>query len=206
MNKKTSPSLDSYLLFRLLCIFNNPASLSQREIAKQLDCALGLVNSYLKIAVEKGWLKAKEAGRNRSNHQLTSKGNQEIRRLALQHACNLDNLFNIVFAQCRQSLQPLKDAGIERIAFCGVDGISNLIWQLLNEAEIEIAVVMDMQGVGNDFMDKEVVSLAHALLGGCYKIIIGAPARTEQLSKALMELGVNQDDIFNPFAVAGKNL
>jgi len=206
MNKKNSPSLDSYILFRLFCILSDTASPSQREIAQQLGCALGLVNSYLKTAVEKGWLKAKEAGSNRSNYQITAKGNHKIRQLALQHACNLDNMFSIIFDEYRQSLQALKDAGTERVALCGLDGISCLVWQMLNEAGIEVATIMDTKGIGRSFMDKEVVSLAHALLGGCYKVVIGAPARAEQLQEALQELGVKQEEILNPLASATKSL
>ncbi|CAH2032037.1 winged helix-turn-helix transcriptional regulator [Trichlorobacter ammonificans] len=204
MNEKSTGSLDTYTIFRLLCTLAADGSLSQRDLARRLGCALGLVNAYLKTAATKGWIKARELGGNRSAYQVTAKGNNELRRLALQHARNLDDLFSIVADEYQRAIQPLHDEGVERVALCGLDGVSIIPWQALQEAGIDVTVVMDSQGIGRRFMGKEVVSLAHALLGGRYRVVIGSLNRAEQLHQALCDLGVDADTIVVPPSFLGK--
>ncbi len=204
MNENPTKSLDDYTTFRLLCTLSGDGTLSQRDIAKRLGSALGLVNAYLKTAVTKGWLKAKDLGNNRSSYQVTTKGTNELRRLALQHVRNLDDIFPIITEEYRKCAQALAEHGVERVALCGIDGMSGMAWQALYEAGIEVSVVMDTQGVGRRFMGKEVVSLAHALLGGLHRVVIGSLNRAELLHQALAELGVTADAITVPAAFLGK--
>lgn len=200
MNEKPAKSLDSYTTFRLLCTLSEDGTLSQRDIAKRLGSALGLVNAYIKSALTKGWIKAKDPGNNRSAYQVTLKGNNELRRLALQHLRNLDNIFPIISEEYRKCALALAEHGVERVALCGIDGMSILAWQALYEAGIEVSVAMDTQGVGRRFMGKEVVSLAHALLGGLHRVVIGSVNRADLLCQALAELGVAADAITVPAA------
>lgn len=198
MNEKPSATLDDYTIFRLLDTLSEDGTLSQRDLARRLDCALGLVNAYLKTASAKGWIKVKELGGNRSSYQITAKGNSELRRLALLHARNLDAAFIILADEYRRIAQALADHGVERVALCGVDGSSGIAWQALSDVGIDVSVVMDTQGIGRRFMGKEVVSLAHALLGGLHRVVISSLKRTDSLYQALLDMGVDDHSIAVP--------
>jgi len=54
MNKKSVLSLDDYTVFRLLCELDKGDVGSQRDLARRLQSALGLVNGYLKVCSDKG--------------------------------------------------------------------------------------------------------------------------------------------------------
>ena len=58
---------------------------SQRHIAAELGIALGLVNSYLKRCVRKGWIKVNQAPARRCAYYLTPQGFAEKSRLTVQY-------------------------------------------------------------------------------------------------------------------------
>lgn len=198
MNKTTPPALDDYTLFRLLCELESGPVCSQRELARRLDSALGLVNNYLKTAVAKGWVRIKELSGNRCSYHLTSRGSVELRRLALLHSRYLDRMIPLLLQEYRQLCRQFKEEGVERVALCGIDGGAELAWLALLEAGIEVALVMDLDGIDGQFMGREVVSLARAMLSGMHKIVISSRNRAELLYHALLDLGADPMSIKVP--------
>lgn len=198
MNKKQIASLDDYTLFRLLCELNRGDVSSQRDLARRLRCALGLVNGYLKVCSDGGWVRIKELSNNRKSYQLTAKGASEQRRLALVHGRYLDDMLAVVQHEYRQIAEQLKEQGVERVAFCGTDGVASIAWLIMQQAGLELSVAMDTCGIGERFMGSEVVSLAYALLGETHRIIITSLRRASELRSALLELGAKQDSILVP--------
>jgi DNA-binding MarR family transcriptional regulator len=198
MNKKVEHSLDDYTLFRLLCELEAEAACSQRDLARRLESALGLINAYLKVAVVRGWVRVKELQANRCTYHLTAMGTAECRRLALQHARYLDRIIPVLHEEYQQLCTQLKDEGIERVALCGVDGSAEIAWLSLQEADIEVSLVMDISRVGTRFMRHDVVSLAHALLSGMHCIMISSCHRADELYHALLDLGVEPASINVP--------
>ncbi len=57
---------------------------------------------------------------------------------------------------------------------------------------------MDTQGVGATFMGRDVVSIAHALLAGVYKVVITSLNRSTLLYTALLDTGAEPESIFIP--------
>jgi len=198
MNKSTAASLDDYTLFRLLCELEQGSVSSQRDLARRLDSALGLVNNYLKTASAKGWVRVKELSGNRCSYHLTSKGITELRRLTLLHSRYLDRMIPLVLQEYRQLCRQLKNEGVERVALCGIDGCAELAWLALHEAGIEVVLVMDLDAAEATFMGREVVSLARAMLGGIYKVVISSRNRADALYHALLDLGADPMSIKVP--------
>lgn len=197
MNKKAT-LLDNYTLFRLLSELESDVAGSQRELARRLDAALGLVNNYLKVAVSKGWVRVKELSANRCSYHLTPKGEAQRTLLALQHARYFEQIIPLLFDEYRKLCNELVQEGIERVALCGIDTSVHLAWLALHEAGIEVTQLMDNSGVGARFMGKEVVSLAHAMLSGVRQIVIGSHSRAAELQQALVTLGVEPAAIRRP--------
>jgi DNA-binding MarR family transcriptional regulator len=198
MNKPTAASLDDYTLFRLLCELEQGTVNSQRELARRLDSALGLVNNYLKTASDKGWVRVKELSGNRCSYHLTSKGSAELRRLTLLHSRYLDRMIPLVLQEYRLLCRQFKDGGVERVALCGIDGCAELAWLALHEAGIEVVLVMDLDATEATFMGREVVSLARAMLSGIYKVLISSRNRADLLYHALLDLGTDPMSIKVP--------
>ncbi|SJZ70108.1 Winged helix-turn-helix DNA-binding [Trichlorobacter thiogenes] len=198
MNKTKLSSLDDYTLFRLLCELEQGTVYSQRELARRLDSALGLVNNYLKTASAKGWVRVKELSSNRCTYHITAKGTAELRRLAFLHSRYLDRIIPVVLQEYRQLCRQFKDEGVERVALCGIDGCAELAWLALHEVGIEVALVMDTDATDELFMGREVVSLARAMLSGMYKVLISSRNRADLLYHALLDLGTDPMSIKVP--------
>jgi DNA-binding MarR family transcriptional regulator len=198
MDQKPLKTYDDYTTFRLLCELEGNGVVSQRELAHRLDCALGLVNAYLKASASKGWIKIKVLSTNRTSYQLTTKGLVERSRLALQQTRYLDQIVAVVRDAYRPFCTQLRDEGVQRVALCGVDSFAETVWLLLLEAGIEVSVVMDSRGVGSRFKGHEVVSLVHAMLGGIHRVVISSRNHADELYHALLDLGVDPSAIRIP--------
>jgi DNA-binding MarR family transcriptional regulator len=198
MDKNLVKFHDDYTTFRLLCELEGAAVISQRELARRLNAALGLVNAYLKVAAGKGWIKVKLLSANRTSYHLTSKGLAERSRLALQQTRYLDQLVAVVREAYQPFFSQLRDEGVERVALCGIDGFAETVWLLLREAGIDVSVVMDTQAVGSRFMGREVISLAHAMLSGIHRVVISSRNNADTLYHALLDLGVDPSAIKAP--------
>jgi DNA-binding PadR family transcriptional regulator len=198
VNTPDQPILDDYILFRLLCELERGAVGSQRELARRLDGALGMVNNYLKAATAQGWVRVKELPGNRCSYRITSRGTRELKRLALLQSRYLHALMEPVLDAYRQVCLRLRDEGVERIDLCGIDPGSILAWQAVKEAGIEVGAVMDSTGSDLPFMGRTVVSLVHGLLGGVHRVLISSPARAVPLRQSLLELGVSPEAIIVP--------
>jgi len=81
---------------------NNKTS-SQRDMAGELNISLGLVNSFIKRLVKKGYLKIASIPKNRIRYILTPRGAAEKTRLTylyIQHSYNF-------YKEARQKLRDL---------------------------------------------------------------------------------------------------
>jgi DNA-binding MarR family transcriptional regulator len=198
MNDIGSGAPDDVKAFQLLSEVADEQPVSQRELAKRLNIALGLVNSYIKNFVAKGFIRIKNYPQNRYAYLLTPNGIAEKARLAYQHAHYFTNLYTVTRQDYLQLFRELAERGIYRVVFCGVDEVAEIAWLSLREAGLELADVMDDDRAGYVFMGHEVVTLARGLLAGNHLVVITSLKRSEQLMQRLNELGVGNDAILYP--------
>ncbi|ANA39552.1 MULTISPECIES: winged helix-turn-helix transcriptional regulator [Geobacter] len=180
---------ESYRSFLLLSAISSEEPLSQREIARQVGIALGLVNSYLKHLVDKGFVRIKSFPRNRYAYLLTPRGLAEKSRLAYEHLSSFTTLFRVARQDYLALFRALRAQGIGRVAFCGVDEVAEIAYLSLREVGLELALVMDQAADGREFFGKPVVSIPHGLLAGNHHIVITTFKRREALREELLQRG-----------------
>ena len=208
MNDNEEKVLDSYRSFRLLSELSGEERLSQRELAKRLGIALGLVNSYLKNLVTKGFVRVNNFPKNRYAYLLTPKGFAEKSRLAYQHLSYFSGLYTVARQDYLKLFRALADEGVKGVAFCGVDEVAEIAYLSLKEIGLELNLVMDPTAAGSKFFDKPVVTPGIGLLSGNHRIVITSIKRGEALHAELLRLGVNAASIYQAGATAasrGKN-
>jgi DNA-binding MarR family transcriptional regulator len=201
MNGDEEKVLDSYRSFRLLSEISGEERLSQRELAKRLGVALGLVNSYLKNLVSKGFVRVNNFPKNRYAYLLTPKGFAEKSRLAYQHLSHFSGLYTVVRQDYKKLFGALAEQGVRGVAFCGVDEVAEIAYLSLKEMGIELDLIMDPAAAGGKFFERPVVTLVTGLLSGNHRIVITSVKRGEALQEELLRLGVNPAFIY----VAGVN-
>lgn len=195
MNEKDEKALETYRTFLLLSEIAGDESLSQRELAKRVGIALGLVNAYLKNLTAKGYIRVKAFPKNRYAYLLTPKGIVEKSRLAYQHLAYFTNLYKIARHDYQMLFRALRSEGVTRVAFCGVDETTEIAYLSMQEAGIELAVVMDDVAAGGAFLDHPIVEPALGLLSGNHKIVITSLKRGAELREGLAAFGVPSANI-----------
>jgi len=93
-------------------------------------------------------------------------------------------------------VQTLQREGVQKVAFCGVDEVTEIAYLSLRETAIELAVVMDDERGGAQFFDKPVVPIAMGLLSGNHRIVITSLKKGEALREKLVQLGVDPQTIY----------
>jgi DNA-binding MarR family transcriptional regulator len=195
MNNDEEKVLDTYRSFLLLSEIASDEQLSQRELSRRLGIALGLVNSYLKNLVAKGFVRVNAFPKNRYAYLLTPKGLAEKSRLAYQHLSYFTGLYTVARQDYLKLFRRMAAEGARGVAFCGVDEVAEVAYLSLREVGLELDLVMDPKA-GGRFFDKPVVTPAIGLLSGNHKIVISSFKRSDELRKELLRLGANPTSIY----------
>lgn len=197
MNNQNDNHQDDYRSLLLMAELDEGEPISQREIAGRLGIALGLVNSYLKTLVQKGFISVKAMPRNRYAYLLTPKGFAEKSQLAYRHLSNFHKLYRITRQDSLARFRALHERGVTQVAFCGLDDLTEIAYLSLREAQLQLMKVMD-ETAGKQFIDYPVVSLEQGVVGLDCPIIITSLQRAEGLKASLLSLGVQEERIFAP--------
>ncbi len=195
MNGDDEKVLDTYRSFLLLSEISGDQQLSQRELAKRLGIALGLVNSYLKNLVAKGFVRVNNFPKNRYAYLLTPKGFAEKSRLAYQHLSYFSGLYTVARQDYLKLFRSLAAQGIRGVAFCGIDEVAEIAYLSLKEAGMELVIAMDPEGAGNKFFDRCVVTPAIGLLSGNHNVVITSLKRGDAMREELLRMGVEPERI-----------
>lgn len=200
MNDAIEKTLDSSRSLQLLSEISGEEPLSQRELSRRLGIAVGLVNSYLKNLVSKGFVRVKNFPSNRYAYLLTPQGIAEKSRLAYQHLSYFTSLYTVARQDYLDLFRRLEASGVQEVAFCGVDEVAEVAYLSLRESGIELVTVMDDAGDG-DFFGIPVVSIADGVREIATPVVISSLKRRDDLLQMLHGLGVASGRIF----VAGSN-
>ena len=196
MNGDEEKVLDTYRSFLLLTELSGDEQLSQRDLAKRLGIALGLVNSYLKNLVSKGFVRVNNFPKNRYAYLLTPKGFAEKSRLAYQHLSYFSGLYTVARQDYLKLFRTLAAEGVKGVAFCGIDEVAEIAYLSLKETGLELELAMDTEAAGRRFFDRAVVSPAIGLLSGNHRIVITSLKRGAALREELLRLGVDTARVY----------
>src|SRR5258706_1927213 len=113
-------------LLGLLHSVSEGGSRSQRHMASEINMALGLVNTYLKFCVRKGYVKVKRAPTRRYAYFLTPKGMAEKSRLTVAHLTHSLSFFRAAREDCDKVLRIAATRGWNRLALAGAGELAEI--------------------------------------------------------------------------------
>lgn len=196
MNDIIEKPLDSSRSLQLLSEISGEEPLSQRELSRRLGIAVGLVNSYLKNLVSKGFVRVKNFPSNRYAYLLTPQGLAEKSRLAYQHLSYFTSLYTVARQDYLDLFHRLEDAGVREVVFCGVDEVAEVAYLSLQETGLELVAVMDDGRQGELFFGKPIIPLAEGIGKAGATVVISSLKRRDELIEVLHGLGVAGGRIF----------
>jgi DNA-binding MarR family transcriptional regulator len=174
--------------------------LTQRDLAKRLDVALGLTNLYLKRLAKKGYVKisefpAKPAVRKRLRYLLTTKGIAEKTRLTYEHVAYSLSLYRRARQTLSESLGLLPEHGVKRIALYGTGEAAELAYLTLKEFGLEPIGIFARQASGS-FLGFPVRAAAELLDEEFDRVILATFDLPESLLLELAQVGLPAEKIF----------
>lgn len=193
MNEQNEKSLDSYRSFLLLSEIAGEEPLSQREISRRLGIAVGLVNSYLKNLVSKGYVRVKNFPRNRYAYLLTPQGFAEKSRLAYRHLTYFTGLYTIARQDYLELFRSLEADGVGEVVFCGVDEVAEIAYLSLQETTVRLVQVLDEGEPVGEFFGRRLEPIAGPL---SRPVIITSLKRQEVLRQELFRAGIAKNLVF----------
>jgi DNA-binding MarR family transcriptional regulator len=202
MNDAAEKPLDSSRSLQLLSEISGEEPLSQRELSRRLGIAVGLVNSYLKNLVSKGFVRVKNFPSNRYAYLLTPQGIAEKSRLAYQHLNYFTSLYTVARQDYLELFRRLEASGVREVAFCGVDEVAEIAYLSLRETGLKLIVVMDDVRHGEQFFGLPVVALSEGVQSNGASLVISTLKRQSEMVQLLLGLGVVAGRIFT----AGPNI
>jgi DNA-binding MarR family transcriptional regulator len=195
MNNNDPKVMETYRSFMLMAELGKGEPLSQRDLSRRLGIALGLVNSYLKHLVTKGFVRVRNFPRNRYAYLLTPRGMAEKSRLAYQHLGYFSSLYTVARQDYLDLFQQLREQGVASVSFCGVDEVAEIAYLSLSVSGITLDAVMDDNVAGEDFFGRLVLPVSPDLIAAGQRIVMTSLKRGKALQEQLLAMGAVKENI-----------
>lgn len=143
-------------ILRLMGEIEQDGSPSQRELATSLNLSLGLVNTFLKRLVSKGYFKAKTMPRNRLKYFLTPKGLARKSKLTVEYLRYSVNFYKEIKKLLLNKFEHMEKSRINSILFFGAGEVAELAYLYLQLTDIRLVGIIDDCKNGNDFFEFKV--------------------------------------------------
>lgn len=189
MNEQPNQEI-SYRSLLLLEEISKEEPLSQRDLSKRVGIAVGLVNSYVKNFVAKGYVRVSSFPKNRYKYLLTPKGVTEKTRLTYQHLHYFTNLYTTARKDFKTLFSDLERDGVKTVLFCGVDEVAEIAYLSLQETNIELIGVIDTDAVQTLFFRYEIAPIEEIRAFNFDRVIVTSLKRQAQLFEKLEEMGL----------------
>lgn len=195
LNDKNSETPDTYKSLLLLDEISKGEPLSQRDLSKKLNIALGLVNSYIKNLVSKGYITIKAIPSNRYSYYLTPKGFAEKTRLTYHHLQNFTNLYREARRDFKALFSSLYNEGISSVVFAGADESAEIAYLSLQEFDIRFAGIIDSVRAGRDFFKYKIMPFEKIKEIDADFVIISSFLKRNEVYRKLMAEGISPEKI-----------
>ena len=140
---------------RLMGEIERDGSPSQRELSRRLNLSLGLVNTFLKRLVNKGYFKVKTMPRNRVKYFLTPEGLARKSRLTVEYLHYSTRFYKEIKRLLIGKFKEMGKNRIKTILFFGAGEVAELSYLYLQLTNIELVGIVDEGKNGNNFFEFE---------------------------------------------------
>ncbi len=142
----------------ILRLIERDGLITQQEIADHLGVAIGLVNSFLKRLIHRGYIRVKRVPKRRYLYLLTPKGVAEKGRLTIRFIQDSLKFYRDFRTECKEALKPLAQEGVQEVHLIGSRELAEIAYLTLQEVGIGVSGVYDAdpERVGKRFFEKRI--------------------------------------------------
>lgn len=143
--ERSKAQVENEVMVRLLEHVDENPQISQRALSTQVGIAFGLVNTYLKRSVEKGWVRVKNISPKRYAYFVTPQGMLEKTRMVKDYMSHSLALFREARAQADVFFAEAQRRNYKKIAIIGSGDLSEII-QLVAQAYTFDIYLVSLEG------------------------------------------------------------
>ena len=136
------PSEDMRDLQFLEELQKNP-TISQRELSKKFNIALGVTNACIKKLARKGWVKMRGLNHRQIYYHLTSEGLGMKAKLTLKYLAYNIRLYTELKNLFTRKLLKMENKGIKRVVFYGVGEEMEVAYVTLQGVNLDLVGIVD---------------------------------------------------------------
>jgi DNA-binding MarR family transcriptional regulator len=195
MNNKESSGADHFRSLQILDELSNNDSLTQRDLSSRLGIALGLVNSYIKNLISKGYITVKAIPPKRYAYYLTPKGFAEKTRLTYDLLHDYTRIYRETRSNVKKMFHDLQEAGVKKIVFAGADEVAEIAYISLQETGIELSGVVDDDKEGKNFFGRPVQQFERVHDLPYDIVLVSSYLKRNRIFSKLVDIGVQRDSI-----------
>lgn len=141
---------DGDVLLHLMSQIEKNPHISQRTLANELGVALGLLNSYLKSCVKKGWVRVNQVPAKRFAYFLTPEGVSEKGRMVGQYLRRNFEFFKTIKLESQELVDQFKIQGTLGVKIVGQSELSEIFTLVAETSGISITFIYDFQNINAD--------------------------------------------------------
>ena len=185
----------AHLQSKILNELSSNDSMTQREMSKSLGIALGLVNSYIKNLIAKGYVTVKSIPRKRYLYFLTPEGFAEKTRLTYHLLQDYTRIYREARSGLKVLFHDLRSDGVRRVVFAGADEVAELAYITLQETDLELSGVVDVLAAGRKFFGRDVKPIKEIRDMSYDCIVVTSYLKSEEIYQELLRNGMRDKDI-----------
>jgi DNA-binding Lrp family transcriptional regulator len=168
---------------------------SQRDLARELNISLGLVNSFIRRLVKKGYFKITHFPSNRIRYILTSRGATEKSKLTYAYIQQSYEFYRQARHKIRELLRTLEGNGIRRVLLYGASDLAEIAIMSMRETRIKAVAVVDDEKSGNRILELKISPSSELTMFEYDLIFITADQYRDVIYEALTSLKIAEDKI-----------
>jgi len=182
-------------MLRLMGELSRDGDSSQRELSQRLNISVGLVNTFLKRLVGKGYFKVKTLPRNRLKYFLTPEGLARKTRLTTEYLRYSINFYRDIKQLLLSKFNEMEGRHMRRVLFIGAGEVAELAYLYLQLTRLELAGMIDDEKKGNPFFGYVIKGAESISDMEWDMILLTRLENTEEIIRKLTQAGVGPDRI-----------
>jgi DNA-binding MarR family transcriptional regulator len=185
---------DLYML-RLMGEIDRNGITSQRELSRRLDVSLGLVNTFLKRLINKGYFKIKTMPRNRVKYFLTPEGLTRKSRLTVEYLQYSLHFYKDIKKLLLSTYNQMLKEDVKNLLFYREGEVSELAYLYLKLTPIQLTGIIDPENQGKVFFEYKINGPEKIQQLNWDKILLTRLDNPEKDINLLVQLGVDPGKI-----------
>ena len=178
-------------ILRLMGEIDRNGNYTQRELSHRLNLSLGLVNTFLKRLVTKGYFKVKTMPRNRVKYFLTPEGLARKSKLTVEYLQYSVNFYRDIKKLLISKYKEMQKNNVNSVLFYGAGEVAELAYLYLQVTNIRLAGIIDEKMSGENFFGHRITGPDHIDQMDWDMVLLTRLEDTDEDIKDLLERGID---------------